>query len=517
MVSTVVTMVLIAAAASNGVLAILALMRARFRPQALPFAGMCAALAVYASGYAFELASADLPSLYAALSYEYLGLGVLPALWILIARGFSGKPTSGFLKAALFGFSAVTIALVFTLPYHNLFYVGLSMTRFQGLTIISFGRAPWYWIQTVYLNLSMLYGTVQFGKAFFGKHAVRRSQAGMMLAGSIVPWIAYLFYLAGVVPLGLEPGSIALSISAPLFSFGFFKYKLFELAPLAREAVFEQMRDAVVVVDEDGRVADMNRAAAALPGMSAEFAREAVPLAEAMASIPGILAAYRGEASSLAVPVDIGGAVKRFDVTVSSLVDERGSRRGEAILIADATERAALADKLTEMANTDELTGLASRRRFFELARIELARARRYRRPFGLAIMDLDRFKQINDTYGHLEGDQALKLCAMLAGGCLRSCDTVGRIGGDEFAFLFPESDDEACRRVTEKVSSRIALGELRMDGATVRLSASFGWAGSSGPEHPEIDELFALADKRLYDRKAEVHREPRSPEIQDR
>lgn len=494
--------ILAAASLSNALLGTRALVQSHYRRQALPFAALCLAMAIYSSGYLFELSSKSVQDLYLALAYEYVGLAFLPAFWILLAREFMGKASPWPLRAILIGLSSITLILVATVPLHQWYYRDLKVNAVAGMAIVSFGRAPWYWVQTIYLNMSFLYGTAVFAREAFGQHRARKSQAFMMLAGSIAPWIAYIFYLSGAVPYGLEPGSLALSISAPFFAYGFFRYRLFELAPLARDAVFEQMKDAVVVIDEEGRIADLNEAAAKLPGMDRNFTKTGTSIDEAFRDSGAILSAYRGKASSLAIPLLVGDTLKRFDLNVSRLVDKRGRRRGEALVLTDATEHSALTERLSTLANTDELTGLLSRRRFFEMARIELARARRYKRPIALAIMDMDKFKQVNDTWGHLAGDKALKLFAVIAGSCLRACDLLGRIGGDEFAFIFPETDGEGAGAAMGKLQARVALGKLTFEGTEVFLSASAGWAGSPGPEHPELDELFAHADRMLYQNK---------------
>ncbi|HOX92983.1 MAG TPA: GGDEF domain-containing protein, partial [Spirochaetales bacterium] len=139
---------------------------------------------------------------------------------------------------------------------------------------------------------------------------------------------------------------------------------------------------------------------------------------------------------------------------------------------------------------------------FLEMAKTELGRAIRYKRPIAMGIMDMDKFKRINDNFGHQAGDKALKLFAHIAGTCLRSCDLLGRIGGDEFAFIFPETDELGAKAAMEKLQARVAQGKLIFDGTEVFLSASSGWASSPGPEHPPLDELFARADKVLYQNK---------------
>ena len=101
-------------------------------------------------------------------------------------------------------------------------------------------------------------------------------------------------------------------------------------------------------------------------------------------------------------------------------------------------------------AQTDPLTGLANRGHFLELAKQELVRALRYRRSFSIAMLDLNHFKNINETCGHRTGDAVLKKLPQICRQVLRNFDIMGRIGGEEFAIIFPETDSNQAFAVSE-------------------------------------------------------------------
>ena len=162
--------------------------------------------------------------------------------------------------------------------------------------------------------------------------------------------------------------------------------------------------------------------------------------------------------------------------------------------------------RLQSNASTDPLTGLYNRRLFEEYCEKELNRARRYGQHLGLVILDLHRFKEVNDRYGHMQGDQALQLAASTLRKTIRASDFAFRIGGDEFALLLPQVDPEQaailCRRIRTNYES--AITALKLDTA---LSIDFGIA-----VHPQDgdqkDTLNRLADERLYQHK-QAHRVP--------
>jgi diguanylate cyclase (GGDEF)-like protein len=149
-----------------------------------------------------------------------------------------------------------------------------------------------------------------------------------------------------------------------------------------------------------------------------------------------------------------------------------------------------------ELSRTDVLTGLHNRRFFCALSGSELERARRYARPFGLAYIDLDNFKEVNDTYGHDTGDEVLKLAAVVMTEKLRANDVIGRLGGDEFAVLLPEADPTSC-----------ALVAHRLKGALVDTMKARGWPVTASIglvaflDAPEsVDVMLKEADRLMYE-----------------
>jgi diguanylate cyclase (GGDEF)-like protein/PAS domain S-box-containing protein len=175
------------------------------------------------------------------------------------------------------------------------------------------------------------------------------------------------------------------------------------------------------------------------------------------------------------------------------------------VVLRDAAERKALEDGLRLLADSDPLTGLANRRAV--LAHIEAALARTRRRGdwMGLCYLDLDRFKPVNDHYGHEAGDQVLRAVSRALLGSVRDGDVVGRVGGDEFVIVLEElgSDRAAAEREVEEVAGR-ALGALarpvRYAGLVLEPHASAGVAVSSDGDS---DDLMRAADAALYVAKA--------------
>ena len=170
-------------------------------------------------------------------------------------------------------------------------------------------------------------------------------------------------------------------------------------------------------------------------------------------------------------------------------------------LAARVDELRAAHDHLAKMASTDALTGVYSRRWWFDLASNEFSRCRRYDRTFSLLVLDLDWFKVVNDTYGHDVGDTVLQQFAEMVRYQCRTSDIVGRLGGEEFAIILPETSVEAAKTIATRLTQ--ACRELAVESAsgTVRCSCSIGMTGVRRDDD-SIEIVLRRADSALYEAK---------------
>jgi diguanylate cyclase (GGDEF)-like protein len=160
-----------------------------------------------------------------------------------------------------------------------------------------------------------------------------------------------------------------------------------------------------------------------------------------------------------------------------------------------------------EQSERDSVTALPNRAAFNRRLRGEIERARRYRRELSVVLFDIDRFKSVNDRFGHPEGDRLLAEVASLLKSSLRQSDAVFRYGGDEFAALCPETSGEAMAHALRRLESNMPIGF----GLRWRLAEPLGisWGAASFPaDANEEGELIRIADDRLYERKRSRNRE---------
>ncbi len=158
--------------------------------------------------------------------------------------------------------------------------------------------------------------------------------------------------------------------------------------------------------------------------------------------------------------------------------------------------------RLAALASRDQLTGLYNRRGLLGHVKQWLSWSERYGRPVAIVLVDVDNFKRINDTYGHQAGDEALIGISRALEAALRSSDVVGRVGGDEFLILTPETDETELVTLMERIVTTVSASPIAAGEETLLLSVSVGGAWTAGGAHVETEAAIAAADRSLYSAK---------------
>lgn len=279
-------------------------------------------------------------------------------------------------------------------------------------------------------------------------------------------------------------------------------------------AVLDGVRDyAIFGVALDGTIESWNRSAERVFGFPAG---EAVGLAISALCAPDGAEAARIEALLAAARRQGWGedegwwrraARTRFwgSTVLSPVEDADGALTSFTAVLRDATRRRRREEELEAKAYTDALTGIANRRYFDEVAPREADRAARLHDPVSLVTVDVDHFKQVNDTHGHAAGDAVLVAVARAVRDAAREVDVVARVGGEEFAVLLPSTDVGGARAAAERIRLAVEQLVVRVDGAVLRVTVSAGVAelAAEPPGHAEgVEQLLARADGALYEAK---------------
>jgi diguanylate cyclase (GGDEF)-like protein/PAS domain S-box-containing protein len=280
------------------------------------------------------------------------------------------------------------------------------------------------------------------------------------------------------------------------------------------QVTLDSIGDAVLATDLAGHVTYMNLEAQALTGWSR---REALgrPLVEVFRILDGVSRevapnpAERAMAHDCTVGLATGCVLVRRDGSEVGIEDSAapihnrdGTVAGAVIVFHDVAQSRAMAERMAHLARHDSLTGLANSALLTERLTLAISQAQQHGTKIALLFIDLDDFKGINDSYGHLVGDQLLQSVAARLANCVRTADTVSRRGGDEFVILLTEiRGQKDAARVAEKVLASIAAPH-RLEGIELRVRASIG-VSLFPDDSADLVDLVRNADTAMYHVKA--------------
>ncbi len=273
------------------------------------------------------------------------------------------------------------------------------------------------------------------------------------------------------------------------------------------ERLFDDAPHGVALLDTLGTVIRVNVAMSVMVGLDPpdmvghRFAAFETPGEDRFEGHLGRLLSMRGESLDAEGTLrDSGGN----DVTVDlscTIIGDRG--RGEIIMVTvvDVSHRHRYLDRLSHLADHDVLTGLANRRRFENELQHHLDRCRRHGPVGAMLLLDLDHFKQVNDSLGHNAGDELLITIAGLLRRAVRDTDVVARLGGDEFGVILTDGDQAAAERLGVAIVDRVRAHAATLDGVRRRVTASVGAVTFLAATEHSTD-ILALADMTMYDAK---------------
>ncbi|MDI4647561.1 histidine kinase N-terminal 7TM domain-containing diguanylate cyclase [Cohnella hashimotonis] len=418
---------------------------------------------------------------------------------------------------------------------------------------------PLFWIMTF---VQFAYFFIALLHMFNAHRTVRslneRKQLATSLLGMFVLTVfAVLDLLFNVVLspwLGVVQGltSAGIVLSDICFVIAIYRYGVFDLVDTAKHKIYEQVETGIIVIDEGCKVLDFNRSAVgfAQPVKGETFDLERFLMSGQPANdVSDFLFKYRhhpGEKIRTEILLT-NGHYKSVSLQISPLLDQFKSLQGRIVAFFDVTEQRKLIDemnqknealhernleliamqdelyrvnkKLEQAAITDGLTGCYNRTFFQHYVEHEAFLCKQRNVPFSILLFDIDHFKQINDRYGHLAGDEVLRATAEAVRSTLRSFDLLARYGGEEFTVFLPQTSREEAQKVADRIMSSVLHNKVRTAGETICVTISMGIvteatdeeaaAGTDAVANPDdigdvLQTLFSKADVALYKAKNE-------------
>jgi diguanylate cyclase (GGDEF)-like protein len=467
------------------------------------FAFACLAAALYSFGYGLELFSNDLNSMIFWNAVQYLGLPFIPALWLVLALQYTArdallKPLA--FRLGIFLIPILTLLIHYTNQYHHLYYLHQAYSARLPFPVLYLEKGPWYIVQFLFMAVCLLGANILYYSQYQKTTGLFRRQCLIMLLASLLPWLAALLDLLNLSPLHIDWGPFSITVSCVLFLLAFFKYRLFNLKPLAKDKIFQCTEDGLIILDAGNCIIDFNPSAAViLPVLGTN--RLGDKAQDVFQGYPPVMESiFEVKKTELTIAAD--QRQRHYSISTAPVVAERNEIIGWIVNINDITRYAEIMGQLNLLATKDDLTGISNRRYFLERSVTELERLKRSGGPLSLIIFDLDFFKDINDTFGHQAGDCVLQAVANISRQNIRSFDLLGRFGGEEFIIFLPDTVLSDAVKIADRLRQKIESLSVNYENRLITATVSLGVSGVNAVAGEDLNHFIKEADLALYQAK---------------
>ncbi|MBN1121220.1 MAG: GAF domain-containing protein [Anaerolineae bacterium] len=321
----------------------------RSAPGAIYLGLISLAIFIYLIGYIMELGSTTLEQVRFWLKFEYLGVVFFPALILALVLDYTGNERylTAVNMVALFVIPVFVLAFAWTNDLHGMIWNNMRLIQTGDQYFVTFDKGIWYWAQVGYYIFSAVIGVVLVAQHVARSEALYRNQSLIVLIGLTVPLITYALYQTGITPTGLDTNSYALTITCICIAIGLFGYKLFDIVPVARDALLASMGDAVIITDSQHRILELNPAARRLakPGLDQVIG---MPTTEVLPDWIEVIKAYENvEEAHEEISITFEGEERHYDLRITPLKGQRRGYVGRLIILRDITEPVKVQMELT--------------------------------------------------------------------------------------------------------------------------------------------------------------------------
>lgn len=493
----------------------------RSTPGSFVLGSLLISMTIWSGAYAMRLFNTPAEQKIAWFNVMYIGIITLPNLFLVFILQLTQNDRWLTRRniVLLFVQPVISLLLLWTNNFHHLYYESIKAIEVNGAILFESARGPWYFVNMTYSYAAILlalaimfYSALRMGPLF-------RNQHRLILIGAVVPWASSILSELNFTAFhGFDLTPAAFGISGILFAFAILRARFMDLIPVARSALIENMSDGVLMLDAQNRVVDYNSAMKTFLGdePASLLGRHVTELLGEWFEYSHSLTSDSPSQTELRIPNDPS---RYLDLRVTPLYDAYRQVSGRLFVFRDVTERkdvekklrhanrrlqdqlieiGVLQSQLREQAIRDPLTDLFNRRYLEETLDREIARAAREKYPICVVMIDIDHFKQVNDTYGHEAGDAMLKSVAGLLAANSRRGDFACRFGGEEFLLVMPNIHMAVAYARTETL--RTSLNALQVPYGQFVLSATFSMGITCYPDHGDNREsLLRAVDKAMY------------------
>lgn len=510
---------IVLAVSAFATLTVFLLARRRTAPGSGALRGMLLGMFVWGISYALTWAVVPLEQKVFWLKVMYIGVVTVPGLFLIFALRITHRNDWVTFRNIILLFiePAVIFIIVWVAPH--LVFPSMTSAIEDGYHIMVLQRGALFWINIAYSYAAILIALVLLAVSYRSANSFFKKQYLMVLLGSIVPF-AFSTYTHLRIGSSADPdyAPVTFGIAGAVYAYAIFRHKFMDLVPFARSRLIERMSDGILVIDAQGRIVDIN------PAMR-NFLNDD-PASFLGKNLMEALTVWKEHLEYLMTGLETrtelrlpNNPSRYLDLRVTPLFDDDQNLSGRLVIFRDVTDRkevekdlrhamdrmqtqlieiGLLQSQLREQAIRDALTNLFNRRYLEETLERELARAAREIYPLCIVMMDIDHFKNVNDTYGHEAGDLVLKTLADTVTGLSRQGDFVCRYGGEEFVLVMPNINIEVARDRVNSLHRSISSLYVPFGRFNINITVSMGL--SAYPLHGETKgDLLRAADRALY------------------
>lgn len=479
------------------------------------------------------------------INLSFVSMGMLGPSWLIFVYFMTGR-AAAVRSVRLLAFVAPAM-LILALAMWN---PGLQFMSPVGDTYMNREYGPIFWVLVLMQFAYFFIALMSMFQALKSVTAVnQRKQLAITLIGMFVlSGFGVLDILVNVLLakwLPVVPGLLGTGIllSHLCYVAAIYRFGIFDLLSMAHRDIFEHMTTGIVVIDDNGKVLEINKGAAPFlriaKGEQFEMDKFLSPV-QAQGEVYEFLYRYTHhpfERIQMEYALQ-DAAGKHVSIQISPITDDRKSLLGRVITFHDVSELRKLVDemnrknealhernlelitiqeelfrlnqKLEQMAVTDALTGCFNRRYLMQQLEHEVLLNVRYRIPFSVFLFDIDFFKQINDRYGHLIGDEVIRSTADIVRAKLRRTDILARYGGEEFTVYLPHTNREQAELLADRIMHAVGSNFVLAGNERVQVTISMGVVSETCDDfqvdNPKeyLRDLFSRADAALYKAKNE-------------
>lgn len=492
------------------------LWRRRRLPGGVALALLMMAVTQWALVAALEAASVSLEAKVFWSKLEYLGSGCAVTLYVFFAlqRAGSKARLASRRTLALWLLPLANLTVTFTNDWHGWLWVGFEPSH-VGANQIIYIHGPAFYAMVAGIYLYALFASILLIRTAVRGGLIGKRQSAAVLIAGLTPLIGgmlYVFHPAWLGGWNLPPMSFG--ISGVVFAISVIGLRHFDIAPVARDVLFEAMDDGVLVLNESGLIADINPAACRL--LETDTSSLGKPADRVLSRWPKLLQyclqgntehfeVYLSETPLRVIearltPISEGekaltGVLVVLRAITARVHNQRRLQEAHDQLQAQVVEIGRLQKSVRQQAIHDALTGLFNRRYLEETLPREVSASKRRGAPMAIILLDVDHFKAINDTFGHQEGDRTLQRLAMMLDDNTREGDIACRYGGDEFVLVLP---DTSLADALDKAEALRQACTACAQGKLMDVTISLGVA--CAPDHGDDGgRVLLVADRALY------------------